>query len=722
MENKNFEVAKDPIKVIEERIKSGERWVKQGHYKDSEARWKQWERNGKYRRCIWDDSWAKGEATFNVNTIHANLQTKRPTLFFRNPKITAKPEKPNFTRDEFGNVVKDAKGFPILIDNYIPAKNLSVKLNYEFREIGYKHQLKATVDDNLCPYGIGWLKWGYTVLTVGGHSNQRDRKISYWCKRVDPRNIVYDPMATSMEDCRWIAERLILTREEAEENGFTIPEGYVCSLPDFLQDRNKKARKGDGSDPDGLIIAWEYHDLVNNTVGWYLIADKEGGISSQAKESTDDPYPFDGSCYQPLVLDKDNDDIIGLSDVEPIEDQALALNRQRTAQVRHVDNFGPLVAYEEGTLDPDMIDGFKKTPFGLFLRIKQGQWGKIQVTSPTPMGNDLYQLSGVHKEEMREGIGITEFQQGSLGNASTKATIGNIVQNSSNLRIEEQRDIIYDFVVDGARKLAAMIQAFSEEEEYLNLVDEPLDEDYVEILKRDYGFNPKIPFLRMSKKDIQGEFNFSFNVEDMVIVPKEVQFQQWTNFLNVIAAGGLVPVLEQEDVSLGKVVEKIADLGGVDLNEVKRGSATMLSAEQENQMFLEGMEVPEPHLKDHDDEHISSHGRAMKELEAQLMQGKAQVESIMAEAQGFQERSNPMNPEEQGLAQQASDSAQAKVQAIVEQMEPIQNMARRMKLHMQAHDMNRQKKDMKATAGGSGPMAQGQPAASQQTQMQAEAM
>lgn len=720
------------LKEIKERILGGIKWVKQGHYTGLETRWEQWKRNQKYKRCIWDDGWV-GDLqirAFNVNTVHANYHTKKPTLYFKNPKITAVPTKPEFTRDEMGNKLQDENGNPVLADNYQAAKLFSTKINYELREIGFKKALKAVVGDNLCPYGIGWIKWGYKQLTSGGHSNERSRSVSYWCQRVDPRNIVYDWMATSMEDCRWIAERIVKTRKECKALGFKIPENYRCSLPDFMKDRKDTANKGINDSEENLVVFWEYHDLVEDSVGWYLVADEKGGISSELKKPTDKPYPFEGSSYGPLVLDPDNEDIIGLSDVEPIEDQALAINRMRTMEVKHMDNFGTTVFKEESAITPDELLKYQRTPFGATVTVKDGMLGKIKVETTPALGNDHYRMSEIHKDEIRTTLGITDYQQG--GSQSRTATEGNIIQNAANIRIEEQRDIIYDFVVDCVRKLAGMIQAFSDEEEYLNLKDEQIEEDYVDVLKRDYGFNPKIPFLKMKKKDIQGEFNFEFNIEDMISRPKEVQLQQLTNLISVVGTSPLMmQAAEEEDLDFGKVLKEAFDLSGIDINKMKRGGPAMLSVAQENQMFLSGMEVPEPHRKDEDDEHILGHMPVLQQIESQLQAITSQVQqitqqgqSIAAQAQGF----DPADPKAQALgaqAQQLQAQGQEQVQQLSLQAQQLENLARNLRLHIQNHEQQRQKKDMGSRGGAGGAkgqgMPQGQPAASMQAQMQGQA-
>jgi hypothetical protein len=703
------------LKRIEQQIKAGIKWQEKGHYAGADARKEQWKRNAKMLRCIWDDSWTNSKFdAFNVNTIYSLYNTIRPTLYFKNPKISAVPSKPNFTRDMYGNVIKDESGKPKMSDNYKTGRLFSTKINYELREIGFKNALKRIVGDNLCPYGVGWIKWGWKDSSYGGHSNERDRKTSFWCARIDPRNVVYNYAATNIDDCKLIAERLILTREEAEEFGMEIPEGIVSSEPEFLKDRNSDVKKNTDTS-DELIIVWEVHDLKHKKLMWLLLEADKSPV--EVKPTVDYPYPFDGPAIHPCVLDDDNDDIIGMSIVEPIEEQAKALNRMRSMEVRQIENYGPGMIREESTATADEIKAFNRTPFGWDLVVKDGHINKIQMVSPLSIGADHYNLSETHKDEIRTTVGVTDYQQG--GAQSRTATEGNIIQNAANVRISEKRDIIHDFVIQCVRRLAGMIQMFSEDEEYINLRNEEMGEDYIEYLKENFDYDPSIPFLRMSKQDIQGEYNFEFNVEEMIERPREVQLQQWINTLQVVGSNPmLMEAANNVGLSMEKVLQKVFELGGLDIDEVKKGGPVQMSAEQENQMFMAGMEVPEPHAKDKNDEHILAHKRPLMEIEQQLQMVQQQVLQMQQQNQAMMTAQDPAMIDPNVAAQ----NEQA-IQEMILQAEPLQDIARRIKLHIQWHDMSRQQKDkMKMGGGQSGPMPQGQPAASQQTQIQAGAV
>lgn len=679
-------------KDIAENIDAGLKWLKTGPFGKQDGRWEQWKRNAKYLRCVWPDL---SPSDIAVNSIFANQNTIRPTLYFKNPKISVTPAGPVFQKDELGNEILGPDGKPLLVDNAAAARLFGSKLNYELKEIKFKKTLKKVINDTIAPYGIGWAKVGYQVLTVGGRNLDRDTKVSYWVQRVDPRNLVYHWNCNDVDNNIFFAERLILTRSEAENDyGFRIPKGYVAKLPDFMKDKAESANLS--REDHSLVIAWEYYDLTTDAVYWTLDCQSPNSVYDFPKDPDVETYPFEGACYVPLTFNEDNEDIIPVSDVEPVEDQANARNFIRTKQVKHVSWYGTETLYEDQALTETDIDKTKETNHGLYTKVAAGalSGNKIQVRGTPPMGNDNYQMDEILAGDMRETLGITEYQQGSAGAASTKATIGQIVQNSAIVRVEERRDKIHDFVIEIVRRLAAMIQYFGNDEEYINLNGEDFTDEFIEGLKNEYGYNPKIPFLRLPKKDIQGEFSYDFSIEDMIMRPKDVQFQQWTQFFQVATQNPIAyQALQKADISFEKMVKKIAELGGVNLDEVKNTGPAQIPSEKENQMFERGLEVPEPHEGDNHDEHILGHGRTLREFESQLGQLQGQIQQVTAQVQQVQQTANPLDPNAPLQLQQIQQQAQELINGITPQLEQITNIIRKIKIHMQEHEERRVAKE-----------------------------
>lgn len=729
-EEKKEQSDSERVKEIRFNIQSGESWLRNGNY-GADRRKDMWRRNKAYMRCDWKEAERNlpehEKSTFHVNIPFANFHTIRPNLIYKNPTIGVVSRKPEFVRDSYGQEMKDETGAPqIKSDNYLNSRLMQVRINHEIQQIRLKDIVKRCVGHADGHYGIGWAKVGYQRKTVSEFNNDRDQKINYWIEWCDPRDIVFDWKAVEGKKLRWIAQRFALPRSDLEADGFTIPKDYSGQLPEHLKDKETNAEYGQSS-PMGscgpendLIVFWEYHDLVHNTIDW--ICDS-GSTSAWAimKETSTDSYPFEGSSFEPLVLTEDDDDLIGITNIQPVEDQFKALNRMREREVYHMDNFGTGIIAEEGSITRDELKKYIKTPFGFVVFTKQGQLNKVQTVTTPAMGQDHYSMSNVHKEEIQTTIGITDYQKGAGGGVT--ATEAQIITSSANIRVDSKRDTIADFVINLVRKLAAMIQEYDTEVQFYNVANEEFDDDFIDVLKKQYGYNPKLPFLGISRDRIKGEFDFSFKIEDMINQPKEVQAAQLARSLQAVASNELLLKKFVEDYDFGKLIVEMFELNGVDIKKFNKGGPVQISAVIEDQMFKAGMEVPEPHPKDDDDEHNASHGRFVRELEgmlAQIQQKAAQIQSgvqqKMAQLQSGLQMAPQMMMNDPAKLQQVQQKAQMEIQTLQMQlqeqmnqvemeMEPLNQQLRRVKLHMQAHVKQSARKaneDLSASAGPGG--------------------
>jgi len=90
----------------------------------------------------------------------------------------------------------------------------------------------------------------------------------------------------------------------------------------------------------------------------------------------------------------------------------------------------------------------------------------------------------------------------------------------------------------------------------------------------------------------------------------------------------------------------------------------------------------------------------------------------------IQQQNAAMQAQQLGVVQeppQVPQEIQQQIDQIKMQMEPLQNILRKIKLHRQWHDLSRKRKEMGSMQIGGAQQMQGQPAASMQAQMQGQA-
>ena len=595
-------------------------------------------------------------------------------------------------------------------DNHVNARLMEIKLNHEIEQIKLKEIMRRCVSHAKGHYGIGWAKTGYQNLSVAQFNNDRDSRTNYWVEWVDPRDVPFDWRAVEAKQMRWVAQRLIMPRREVEAAGFRLPPNYVGRLPEHILDRDRQTGATSAlsykDSPLEFMEFWEYHDLEQNMIDWCL-TDGPGQEYFYMRDTSVQPYPHEGSSFVPLVINEDDHDLIGVTDIQPVEEQVKALNRMRTREVHHMDNYGTGMIAEETAVTDAQRKKYRRTPYGYELIVRDGALNRVKLQGTPSMGSDHYNMSQVHKEEIRTILGISDYQQGGA-DLSRKATEAEIIRSAGSIRIEDDRTFVGDFAVEIVRRIAAMVQAFAQPIEFYNVAREEFDDDFIDVLKQELGYNPKLPFLGIPKERIQGEFDFKINIEEMVHQPREVRAAQLQKSLSLVIQDPEYRAKFEQKYDVDKIFAEVFELNGVQLKKFEKGGPIQIPAILENEMFKKGMEVPDPHAKDDASEHQIAHGPLRRELENRMaeLQGKAQ--KLQAGVRMIPEM---MGGSPQG--QTVMETAQAQIEQIMQQLDQTEAILRRVKLHVQAHASKEAEKEAGSGMGGGGGLVgapTGQPA------------
>ncbi len=689
----------DDIRRIKHDIKTGEEWLKTGNYTTANFRERFWEENAEVLRCDWGGQQRRDNdqlTKFHVNIPYQNHRTTVPTLVWQMPHVTVDAKQPEFERDvATDEVTTDEAGQPSMkSDNFINARLFEILLNHEIQQMKLKDIIRRCVSHAKGTFGIGWAKAGYQDQSFSKFNNDRDHQRNYWIDWCDPRDVVFDFRAVEGKKRRWTAERCVMPRDEARARGFAIPDDYVGVLPEYILNREQNtAGSVDKSlwkdDPRAYVQFWEYNDHLENSIQWVM--PDAGPEHFYIKEKSVDAYPYEGSSHVPLVIDPDDFDLIGITDIQPVYDQVKALNRMRTREVHHMDNYGTGVVMEEGAVAVEAKKDYDQTPYGWTLKVRTGKINAVKLIGTPSMGSDHYNMSGVHKEEIRTILRITDYQQGG-GDLSRKATEAEIIRSAASLSIEDSRNVVGDFAIELVRRLAAMVQQFGKPVDFINVAKEEFDDDFVKVLKDQFGYNPKTPFLGIPKGRIQGEYDYGLNIEEMVHQPKEVRAAQIQRSLGVAMQDPAEWQKFKQKYDTDKIWEDLFSLNGVALKKYEKGGPVQIMAVIENEMFKQGMEVPEPHPKDNAMEHIIVHGPLRRELEQTVAELTAKHQKLTA---GLQ-----MIPEMMGTSpagQTVQQTAQTQLTQIEAEVEKASIILRRLKLHVQAHESKEREEEMAMT-------------------------
>jgi len=587
-------------------------------YQKMDSRWERWHEYLDYLNCRWDNIYDDDDDHHcNVNSIFANLQAEIPTLYFQQPDVSVISKKPTFKRK-----VQTQQGeIEVNVDNQYAAKLLGLRLNQVFGDCVMEPTVERYIADAKAPYGGGWIKVGYGFTSeFEPDLDQEVTKTTYWVARVDPRNMIVPCLTTDMTKRDWTAERIIRKKKDLEANSLYIQDkvkNMKTGIPETLKSRFD--RMGHQYDVK-LTEFYEVHDHKNKCLRWIAI----DGEPCEIREPVKRKDFVEGSDYEYMDLNIPTDDsAYALSDVEPVIDQAIARNKVRTAQTKHIENWG-ITVFTESTFfkDDETEEEWRTLGNGIGIcKVKDGalNQNKMTIVQPPSIPADWFNMDQVYKRDNDETLGISPAMQGKVTDA-TKAEIQTVSQ-STGVRIGRQRRKIKLALVNVAKKMASLIRAHDDAATVLDVSDYKEDDGFMDFLQKNFDFDGSVGFLEVDKTAWQGQYNFDFEVEEMLDRPKAVQVQQrlatWQSLSKIPQ---FMAVLDDE-ADARYVLNDILMLQGMRLESLSKPAAKpMLPAEFEN-MLADGsigeegpVEIPPPNEKDLDDYHLVTHGTLREEL------------------------------------------------------------------------------------------------------------
>ena len=179
----------------------------------------------RFRRYYKGDQWTS-DATGNYitsytdkivdNVIFSNIQTIRPAINFKNPRIFASPKKKPFSTPEGG-----------LFDTIAASVIFELLMNHYYKVLELKRQTDKILTDALIgPWGFIYL--GHTLETekiVTGtgkliETHELIRKNSPFAIRISPMDVRIDSEAKDhqLEDASWVAIRWIKPLADVQAN------------------------------------------------------------------------------------------------------------------------------------------------------------------------------------------------------------------------------------------------------------------------------------------------------------------------------------------------------------------------------------------------------------------------------------------------------------------------------------------------------------------------
>lgn len=468
-------------------------------YRNRIEQTKRWRRE---ERC--DDLWSRmidmyrgkhfktetEEDRLLVNLAFATINVISPSVSVNYPKITVNARK---YEDAPRAVVTEAV------------------VNYWWRHYECQKEFRTAVKDMLI-IGHGFLKTGYRFVEKDGSDYEASDELASaapesitesdfiitedrpFVERISPFDIFVDADATSMQDIRWIAQRVRRPLKDVKKDkrynsaarNEAAPSHYSkWGIDDW---RGSVRPRRSENDDDAYVEIWEYYDIETGKMSVFC----DGGDKFLVNPMTI-PFAF-GHPFVMLRNYEVPEHFYPMGELEAIEPLQMELNQTRTQMMNHRKRFSRKWLYKESAFDADGRAALESDEDNVMVPvISEEALGNVITPMPAVISPpEFYNQSNLISGDIDRVSGISEYQRGGMPEIRRTATEAAISQDASNARSADKLAIIERGIGECARRLVMLAQQYMTAEGAVRLAGKDAQPIWVNF-DRDY---------------IQGDFDF----------------------------------------------------------------------------------------------------------------------------------------------------------------------------------------------------------------------
>lgn len=430
-------------------------------------------------------------------------------------------------------------------------------VNYWWRRYDCQEHFREATKDYLL-VGHGWLKTGYRFvekdktdvedsdeMATDAPESMAETEIIItedrpFIERISPFDMFVDPDATSMNNIRWIAQRirrpLKAVKKDKRYNAQARNQAAPSHYSKWSADEHKRPRRGNSAE-DAYVEIWEFYDLDTNKMSIFC-----EGSTQFLVPPTDIPFAF-GHPYVFMANYKVPDQFYPIGDLEAIEPLQLELNETRTQIMNHRKRFSRKWLYKESAFDSEGRNALESDEDNVLVPVvSEESLGSVITPMPAIVNPpELYNLSDLITNDINKVSGVTEYQRGTIPETRRTATEAGILADAANARVSDKLAQIEKTIGELGKRLIALAQ------QYLT------GEHSVRVLG---GGSQQQAWLTFDSDYISGEFDFE--VVGGSTQPLNESFRRQTAIQLVDA---MAPFVQMGVVDPGKLVMYILEYG-----------------------------------------------------------------------------------------------------------------------------------------------------------------
>jgi hypothetical protein len=518
-----------------------------GRYRSKLAQSKRWRKNEEY-----DDTWRRmidmyrgrhydnlsDEDRTLVNMAFSTINVIGPSVSVNYPKITV-----NARRPEDGDRATVTEAI----------------VNYWWRHYGCQPQFRKAVKDKLI-IGHGWVKTGYRfveeekvaerdpnvehndVLDIEGETNVETEMVIVedrpFVERISPFDVYVDPDGTSMDDIKWIAQRvkrpLADVRNDKRYNSNARAEVQPTQYSKYGLDGQQP--KQSYTKEDSFVEVWEFYDIPKGTM--CIFAE---GSDKFLVQPTKIPFAF-GHPFVMLRNYEVPEHFYPLGELEAIEGLQHELNETRTQMMNHRKRFSRKWLYKESAFDPDGRAMLESDEDNVLVPVVGDEpLGGVITPMPAVINPpEFYNQSSLIAGDMDRVSGVSDYMRGAMPEIRRTATEAAIAQDASNARAADKLAVIELEIAACAGRLVALAQQYMTGQQVARVV----------------GSNAIPLWVQFDRDYIAGEFDFEVEAGSTQPVNESFRRQMALQMVDAMA-----PFAQAGVIDMGALARHVLQFG-----------------------------------------------------------------------------------------------------------------------------------------------------------------
>lgn len=318
-------------------------------------------------------------------------------------------------------------------------------------------------------------------------------------ERISPHDMFVNPEATSMQDARWVAQRIVRHIDDVKTDPAYSRKAREKAMPGLTLADPHYSRHDENYKSNELVEVFEFYDLARQTMCTFTAGAAEYLIRPRKM-----PYSF-GHPFEMIRNYEVPDQFYPMGDLEMIAPLVKELSKTRSEMMNHRARYARKYIARKSAIAKSDLTKIASKRDGEVIFVEDDSvplQDVIQPVNQIGMDPGLYNWSKAIEEDIQDISGITEFMRGGGGQIRRTATEASMLQDAANVRTAEKLDRVETFIANLAIKLLQINQQYV------------TGEQAAKVIGRE-GANLWVPYTR---EDIKGQYDF--RVEAGSTVPK----------------------------------------------------------------------------------------------------------------------------------------------------------------------------------------------------------